>query len=67
MKFSWDTRKADSNLRKHDIAFDEAITVFSDPRPSSKRTVCCGSLSLEYIEWHHAQVGEGWVALQTVH
>lgn len=31
MKFSWDPRKADGNLRKHGIAFDEAITVFSDP------------------------------------
>ena len=31
MKFSWDPRKADSNLRKHGVAFDEAITVFSDP------------------------------------
>jgi uncharacterized protein len=31
MKFSWDSRKADSNFRKHGIAFDEAITVFSDP------------------------------------
>lgn len=31
MRFSWDSRKADSNLRKHGIAFDEAITVFRDP------------------------------------
>ena len=31
MKFSWDPRKADSNLRRHGIAFDEAITVFNDP------------------------------------
>ncbi len=31
MKFSWDSRKADSNFRKHGIAFDEAITVFADP------------------------------------
>lgn len=31
MKFSWDPHKADSNLRKHGIAFDEAITVFNDP------------------------------------
>jgi len=31
MKFTWDSRKADSNLHKHGIAFDEAITVFSDP------------------------------------
>jgi len=31
MKFTWDSRKADNNLRKHGIVFDEAITVFSDP------------------------------------
>ena len=31
MNFSWDPRKADSNLRKHGVAFDEAITVFNDP------------------------------------
>jgi len=31
MKFAWDPRKADSNLRKHGVAFDEAITVFNDP------------------------------------
>ena len=31
MKFSWDPRKADTNFRKHGIAFDEAITVFNDP------------------------------------
>jgi uncharacterized DUF497 family protein len=31
MKFSWDPRKADSNFHKHDVAFDEALTVFSDP------------------------------------
>ena len=31
MRFSWDPRKADNNLRKHGIAFDEAITVFNDP------------------------------------
>jgi uncharacterized DUF497 family protein len=29
--FTWDPRKADSNLRKHGVAFDEATTVFADP------------------------------------
>ena len=29
--FEWDHRKAKSNLRKHGISFDEAITVFDDP------------------------------------
>ena len=31
MKFEWDTRKADNNLRKHSVAFTEAATVFGDP------------------------------------
>ena len=30
MKFEWDPEKAESNLRKHDISFEEAITVFND-------------------------------------
>ena len=31
MNFSWDERKAASNLRKHGVSFDEAATVFADP------------------------------------
>ncbi len=31
MDFSWDERKAASNLRKHGVSFDEAATVFADP------------------------------------
>ena len=30
MNFEWDTAKAASNLRKHGISFDEAVTVFGD-------------------------------------
>lgn len=28
--FSWDARKALSNLKKHGVSFEEAATVFSD-------------------------------------
>jgi uncharacterized DUF497 family protein len=31
MRFEWDQRKADSNLRKHGVSFREAATVFGDP------------------------------------
>ena len=31
MKFQWDPAKATSNVRKHGISFDEAVTVFKDP------------------------------------
>ena len=30
MDFSWDERKAASNLKKHGVSFDEAATVFAD-------------------------------------
>ena len=29
--FEWDSRKAESNLKKHGISFDEATTIFGDP------------------------------------
>ena len=31
MKFEWDPTKATSNIRKHGVSFDEAVTVFKDP------------------------------------
>ncbi len=32
MEFEWDSKKAVSNLRKHDVSFEEATTVFDDPQ-----------------------------------
>ena len=31
MRFEWDPTKAENNIRKHDVSFDEAVTVFKDP------------------------------------
>jgi hypothetical protein len=31
MQFEWDEEKAEINLRKHKVGFEEAKTVFSDP------------------------------------
>lgn len=31
MEFEWDRRKAERNVRKHGVSFDEAVTVFADP------------------------------------
>ena len=31
LKFEWDRKKAASNLSKHGVSFEEALTVFSDP------------------------------------
>ena len=30
IRFEWDTKKADANIKKHGISFDEARTVFYD-------------------------------------
>jgi len=31
MQFEWDAGKADANIKKHRVSFEEAVTVFSDP------------------------------------
>lgn len=52
MRFEWDGGKAESNIKKHGVAFDEAVTVFydslaatfDDPEPSrgERRLVTVG-------------------------
>jgi uncharacterized DUF497 family protein len=32
LQIEWDPEKAESNLRKHNVGFDEAATVFDDPQ-----------------------------------
>lgn len=31
LQFEWDPKKAKANLTKHEVSFEEAITVFADP------------------------------------
>jgi uncharacterized protein len=31
MEFEWDNKKAEANLRKHDVTFQEATSIFGDP------------------------------------
>ncbi|PSB02987.1 BrnT family toxin [Merismopedia glauca] len=31
MKFQWNPDKAASNIKKHGVSFEEAVTVFGDP------------------------------------
>jgi uncharacterized DUF497 family protein len=32
MHFDWDSAKAESNLQKHKVSFEEACSVFMDPK-----------------------------------
>ena len=49
--FEWDERKAASNLRKHGVTFEEAQSVFYDPRsltinhPDNEKRNCASSIS----------------------
>jgi hypothetical protein len=31
VRFAWDPKKAESNLRKHRVSFEEAVTIFAEP------------------------------------
>lgn len=30
LRFEWDPKKAEANVAKHDVSFEEALTVFAD-------------------------------------
>ena len=35
MQFTWNPKKANNNLRKHGVSFEEAVTVFHDTLSAS--------------------------------
>ena len=37
MRFVWHQKKAEANLRKHKVAFEEAVSVFYDPLSATFR------------------------------
>jgi len=51
IKFDWDNRKAQDNLRKHRIDFNEACTVFAD------------TLSITIADPDHSDDEERWVTI----
>jgi len=49
MDFTWDQKKAASNLSKHNVSFEEAKTVFGDP------------LYLDFFDPNHSQDEERYI------
>ena len=49
--FEWDSKKADSNARKHGVTFEQAATVFKD------------GLALTVFDSTHSEVDERWFTL----
>jgi uncharacterized protein len=50
-EFDWDPAKAASNLVKHGVSFDEAMTVFTDP------------LALSRLDGAHGAAEERWITI----
>lgn len=50
-EFEWDDAKAESNLRKHGVAFSEAMGVLADP------------LALTRFDDEHSDEEERWISL----
>ena len=59
MKFEWDPQKAESNLRKHGVSFEEAMTVFKD-------TLAFIFDDVEHYESEHREIIIGASALSRI-
>lgn len=61
-RFEWDDRKAKANLQKHDVSFEEAIEVFSDP-------LAIAEVDHERGEYRWMRIGltRDWLLLAVVH
>ena len=51
MKFEWDRKKEQKNIKKHDVTFEQASYVFSDP------------FALNRYDEEHSDDEERWVLL----
>ena len=59
MKFEWNPEKAESNLRKHGVSFEEALTVFKD-------TLALIFDDEEHSQEEHREIIIGTSALQRI-
>jgi len=64
LQFEWDAAKAHSNWVKHGIRFEEAVTVFADPRAL---TIYDGDHSTDEDRFHPIGYSERLRVLLVVH
>ncbi len=69
MIFEWSVAKAGTNLKKHGISFDDAVTVFQDPlaltfpdpdhAPDDRREITIGhTIRQQFVFVAHCERGE---------
>ncbi len=49
--FEWDRNKAEKNIRKHEVSFEEAKTVFNDP------------FLVTFPDEYHSENEERWISI----
>jgi uncharacterized DUF497 family protein len=57
MRFDWDSKKAEANLRKHGVSFDEAASTFLDPYAVSGYDPDHSVDEERYITFGYSQLG----------
>ena len=55
LEFEWDPRKAEANLKRHEVSFDDATTVFQDP------------LSITISDPDHSETEDRFIDIGTAH
>jgi len=65
MKFEWDTNKAESNLRKHKVSFEEASTAMKDPMSATGADPDHSITEERYITFGVSERGRLLVAAHT--
>ncbi|MQA41646.1 BrnT family toxin [Rugamonas aquatica] len=57
MRFEWDARKANANLRQHGVSFEEACTVFDDRREKLQFDGAHSAIEDRYRLFGHSTAG----------
>ncbi len=65
MKFEWDPRKADSNLKKHGVLFQEAASVLADVLSTTYHDPDHSTRAQRYITVGSSRVGTVLVVAHT--
>ena len=65
MKFEWDNKKAESNLRKHNVSFEEGASIFGDTLAFTFRDPDHSVGEVRYLTFGVSQNGNLLVLLHT--
>lgn len=64
-EFDWDPAKADQNVRKHGVTFEEATTVFADPLATTVTDSRHSDLEHRYVLLGRSERGRLLVVMHT--